>query len=146
MNTICGADCSRCPSVEKCPGCAATCGRPFGGDCVAAEYIKKNGKERYEQFKKDTLAEINALLQRNGIPEAEALYEMSGAYVNLEYPLPSGDRAGLLDGRKIYLASQIEAPGEKRCYGVVADTAFILVSRYGDGGSDPELILYRKRN
>ena len=85
MNTICGADCSRCPSVENCPGCAATCGRPFGGDCVAAEYIKKNGRESYEQFKRDTLAEVNALLRQNGIPEAEALYEMSGEYVNLKF-------------------------------------------------------------
>ena len=51
MKTICGADCGKCPFREECRGCAATCGRPFGGTCVTAEYIKAGGVEKYREFK-----------------------------------------------------------------------------------------------
>ena len=146
MNTICGANCDECVSRESCPGCAATCGRPFGGDCVAAEYIKQNGKEKYDQFKKGTLEELNALLAKNGIPEAEALYELCGAFVDLAYPLPNGESVSFLDKKNIYLVTQIDSGEEGICYGAVAGTSFILVSRYKADGADPELILYKKRS
>ena len=145
MSTICGAHCQDCRSKEHCRGCAATGGRPFGGACVAAEYIKVGGRDRYAAFKQTLLAEINTLLEANGIPPAEALYELSGAFVNLPYPLPNGDKVKMLDDAKVYLGVQIEAPGTDFCFGVVADTTFILVSRYGVNGSDPELLVYQKR-
>ena len=50
-----------------------------------------------------------------------------------------------LDGTKVYLGAQIEAPGLGVCYGVVADTTFILVCSYSVNGSEPELIVYKKR-
>ena len=53
---------------------------------------------------------------------------------------------GFLDRKKIYLATQIESPGDDACYGAVADASFILVRRYKENGADPELILYRKRS
>ena len=43
MNTICGAECSKCPFKEDCKGCAATEGKPFGGSCTVAECCKKRG-------------------------------------------------------------------------------------------------------
>ena len=36
-DAICGANCAGCSFREGCAGCAATCGRPFGGACVAAD-------------------------------------------------------------------------------------------------------------
>lgn len=38
-------------------------------------------------------------------------------------------------------------PNEKgaRCFGVIAREGFLLVSEYGAGGSDPELVLYKRR-
>ena len=48
-NTICGADCSICGYSKGCKGCTETDGRPFGGSCVAAEYIKTGGTEAYEE-------------------------------------------------------------------------------------------------
>ena len=62
MNTYCGANCENCPSKENCKGCRETCGSPFGGCCVAAEYIKFDGLEAYQQFKQKLLDEINVLL------------------------------------------------------------------------------------
>ena len=145
MKTICGADCGKCPFREECRGCAETCGRPFGGTCVAAEYIRTGGMEKYREFKRVLLDEINAILKANDIPPADGLNELRGAYVNLPYPLPSGAAVRFLDDKKIYLGTQIEFADLGVCYGVVADTTFILICRYSVGGSEPELIAYRKR-
>ena len=41
--SICGANCEKCSFQDSCRGCAATCGRPFGGTCVAAEYTIEVG-------------------------------------------------------------------------------------------------------
>ena len=92
METICGAKCADCTLRDRCGGCEATCGRPFGGPCVAAEYIKAHGKAAYESFKQGLLREVNALLEENGLPAAEALHELPGFFVNLAYPLPGGRR------------------------------------------------------
>ncbi len=143
--TICGANCEGCFSQASCPGCAATCGRPFGGDCIAAEYIKVGGREKYAEFKDGLLSELNALLAANGLPEAAILNELAGCFVNLAYPLPSGECVKLLDDKKIYLVTQIEVSGEPFCFGAVVGMDFILVSRYGENGTDPELLLYKKR-
>ena len=145
MNSICGADCAGCTYKEGCRGCVATCGRPFGGACVAAEYIKTGGKEKYREFKQILLDEVNALLQALGLPAADGLCELPGAFVNLPYPLPNGRTEKLLDDKKIYLGTQIEFADRGVCYGVVADTTFILICSYSVDGSEPELVAYRKR-
>ena len=145
MNTICGAECGKCNLSDKCPGCAATYGRPFGGACIAAEYIKADGKEKYAEFRQGLLNEINTVLTENNIPEADTLYELQGFFVNLAYPLPSGQAVKFLDDRKIYLGTQIELADTGICCGVAADTNFILVCSYGADGSQPELIAYKKR-
>ena len=143
--TICGASCEGCRSKDTCPGCEATGGRPFGGTCVAAEYIKAGGRSRYAAFKKDLLGEINSLLRDVGIPEAEALYELPGCFVNLAYPLPGGQKERFLDDTKVYLGSQVALADTGIFCGVVADTDFILISRYCADGTEPELVAYRKR-
>ena len=145
MKTICGADCGKCPFREGCRGCAETCGRPFGGTCVAAEYIRAGGMERYREFKRILLDEVNALLKSNELPPADGLNELAGSYVNLAYPLPSGDAVRFLDDKKIYLGTQIELADQEICCGVVADTTFILICRYGENGSEPELIAFKRR-
>ena len=145
MSTYCGANCEGCPSRPACRGCRETGGSPFGGRCVAAERIKAEGLEAYRAFKEALRGEINALLAAQGIPAAECLFELCGAYVNLAYPTPGGGEAKFLDDRNVYLGAQIELAEAGRCCGVVADDAFILISRYGAGGSDPELVLYKKR-
>ena len=107
MSSICGANCNECTMKENCKGCAATCGSPFGGRCIAAEYIRVGGREAYGLFKKNLLAEVNELLRSIGIPEATALYELSGEFVNLAYPLPNGP-VRFLEDKNIYLGTQIE--------------------------------------
>ncbi|MBO6020090.1 MAG: zinc ribbon domain-containing protein, partial [Clostridia bacterium] len=96
-----------------------------------------------EKLKKDLIGEFNAL-GIAGLPKVEKLYALVGQYVNLAYPLPSGDSAAFLDDEKTYFGCQLE--GENgRCFGVIGNADFLLVSRYGKDGEDPELILFKKR-
>lgn len=145
MDTYCGANCFGCPFSQGCKGCIKTCGSPFGGKCVAAEYIKENGKQAYDEFKQGLLEEVNALLVEQGIPEAQGLYELTGRFVNMHYVLPNGEKIKFLDDRNEYLGTQVGPVESGRCYGVAADTTFILICSYGPDGSDPELVLYKKR-
>lgn len=145
IRTYCGADCSRCSLREDCKGCCETCGKPFGGKCIAAEYIKAGGIEGYNEFKSRLKSEINDLLCFCGIPKVENLYELAGRYVNLTYSFPNKEKSKILDDCRIYLGCQIEFADMGICYGVVADMDFILVCSYGENGSDPELIAYKKR-
>jgi len=145
MNTYCGADCENCRFQEKCKGCCETCGSPFGGTCVAAEYIKANGVEAYKDFKKKLMDEINALLAEEGIPATEKLFELVGHFVNLEYKLPNGKKVKFLNDKNIYLGTQIEITGQEVCYGVVTDMTFILVCSYKTDGTEPEVVLYKRR-
>jgi hypothetical protein len=143
--TICGADCSKCTMKADCNGCNETKGCPFGEKCFIAEYIKLGGMDSYNDFKRILTAEVNAILEDLGIPNTDALYELPGVYVNLEYPLPSGNTVKLLNDKRIYLGCQLEFADMGICYGVVADTTFIMVCSYIVNGSEPELLLYKKR-
>lgn len=145
MRGLCGADCSACTLRSECRGCGETCGKPFGGRCVAAEYIRFGGREAYDAFRAELLAEINDCLRQAGLPEAAGLCELAGRDVNLAYRLPSGECVKFLDDRDVYLGTQLSLPGAGVCYGVVAGTGFILVSSYSVDGSLPELVLYKQR-
>lgn len=144
MKTICGIDCAGCRWKETCKGCAETDGRPFGSECVAAACYKSGGETCYRAYKNRLIEDFNAL----GIldmPTVTELCQMNGAYVNLEYTLPSGQKIRLLDDRKVYLGYQLEKENSDRCYGLVADDHFLLVCEYGCNGADPEIIVYKKR-
>ena len=99
----------------------------------------------YDEFKRKLLGEVNELLDANGIPRAEKLEELPGSFVDLAYPLPSGKAVTFLDKSKVYLGTQIAFADIGICYGVVADTAFILVCSYSVDGSEPELVAYKRR-
>ncbi|MBE6754493.1 MAG: DUF3795 domain-containing protein [Ruminococcaceae bacterium] len=144
MSTICKIDCGGCGFKDKCRGCAETGGRPLGGECVAAECIKAGGETALAEYKAKVIAEFNAL-KIEGMPEITGLVSLCGAYVNLAYPMPNGQQMKLLDDSKVYLGTQVECDGSDKCFGLVAGTDFLLVSRYEAYGANPELILFRKR-
>ena len=80
------------------------------------------------------------------MPKVESLNALVGAYVNLEYPLPSGIKAKFLNDGTTYLGNQLECEfGGERCFGVIANMDFILVSTYEAEGKNPELVIYKKR-
>lgn len=144
MQSICGTNCcERCRNKENCKGCFQTQGRPFGGQCVAANWIQQFGKQGFEDRKKALIDEINAL----GIKDLSItdLHLLNGFYINLEYPLPNGKAVKLLADENIYWGNQIERPDSERCYGLAADDRFLLICEYGCAGSNPEILLYPKR-
>ncbi len=107
------------------------------------EELSDGGK--FEAFKKQLIEEINALAIP-GMPRVESLNALVGSYVNLAYPLPSGALVQFLDDQTTYLGTQLEPENNDcRCFGVLANVDFILICTYGDGGADPELLLYKKR-
>ena len=61
------------------------------------------------------------------------------------FAMPSGEKVKLLNDKNIYLGAQIEFADLGICYGVVADTGFILICSYSVNGSEPELTVYQKR-
>ncbi len=150
MSSLCGAECNGCQYGinNNCEGCSETNGCPFGKQCFIAKYILTGGKEKYEEFKNQLIEEINEL-QIPGMPKINELFALNGSFVNLEYPLQNGQKVKLLDDTEMYLGNQVESEfndGEIiKCFGVVANMNFILVSEYGPNGTDPELIVYKKR-
>lgn len=89
--------------------------------------------------------EINAL-NIDGMPKLTKLNALVGSYVNLEYRLPNGESVKFLDDNATYLGNQLECEfGGDRCFGVLANMDFILISTYEENGTNPELVLYKKR-
>ena len=150
MESICGADCSKCGygKNNNCKGCKNTNGCPFGKQCFVAKYILVGGKESYEAFNNQLIAEINDLYIP-GMPKINELNPLNGAFVNLFYPLPNGQKVQFLDDSEVYLGTQVESEfnnGEIiRCFGILANMDFILICEYGPNGDNPEIILYKKR-
>lgn len=145
MKSICGVNCTECAEKDHCKGCMATNGCPFGKQCFIAKYIIVGGEEKYQEFKQNLIGEFNEL-QIPGMPKMKELYPLIGSFVNLAYPLPSGEVVKLLEDDNIYLGNQLEcAFGNGRCYGVVAGLDFLLVAEYGENGTDPEIVMYKRR-
>ena len=144
MKSICGVDCSKCYN-KKCKGCKETNGCPFGKKCFIASYIEIGGKENYNIFKKQLIDEINSL-NIEGMKKVEELYPLNGEVVNLEYLLPSGKNVKYLDDKEIYLGNQIECEYDnKRYFGVLGNTNFILVCEYNENKDNGEILIYKKR-
>ena len=135
--TYCGIDCCKeCSRLAECGGCEKCKGHPFDGSCVA----EKN--KNFVDLKQSLISEINAL----GIDglKVNDLFLLSGAFVNLEYPLSNGTSVKFLNDKDVYLGNQIEKNDSERCYGVVANEDFILVSEYGCNGAEPKIVLYKE--
>ena len=108
-------------------------------------YEELSDDGQFDEFKRKLIDEINAL-HIEGVPKIEKLNALVGKYVNLEYRLPNGTNVKFLDDSTTYLGNQLESEfGGDRCFGVLANMAFILISTYGADGADPELVLYKKR-
>ena len=95
-------------------------------------------------WKEQLIAEFNAL----GIEDMEEVTDLNalwGAYINLQYTLPGGQKIKFWDDNRMYLGNQLCKKNSSRCYGLTADENYLLVCEYGDNGSDAEIIVYKKR-
>lgn len=94
-------------------------------------------------MKKVYIEEVNAL----GIKglHIENLFVLQGSFINQEYKL-NGNSLFLLDNNATYWGTQVEKPdAEGRCFGIACDEKYILVSEYGKDGSDPEIVMLKRR-
>ena len=108
-------------------------------------YEELSDDGEFKAFKRKLIEEINDL-HIEGMPRLDKLNALVGRYVNLAYRLPSGVDVKFLDDGTTYLGNQLEPEfGGDRCFGVLANMDFILISTYGCEGKDPELVLYKKR-
>ena len=109
------------------------------------QYIKVGGIEKFNEFKKQLIDELNVLLEIEGLPKVKMLNVLSGSFINLEYRLPNGDMVKFLDDKASYLGSQLEIEGLDRCFGIAANMEFLLICSYEADGKNPELVVYKKR-
>ena len=148
MRAICDANCKECELFKnnKCYGCNNGC--PFGKKCWIAKYIEVGDQKSFEIFKKKLIDDFNAL-NIEGMPNINDLYSLHGKFVNLEYLLPNGERVKLLNDNEAYLGNQVESMFNngpfKKYYGLLANMNFILVCEYEENGSNPEVIVYKRR-
>ena len=109
------------------------------------KYDELSDDRQFEEFKKKLIKEINDL-HIEGMPKLEKLNALVGQFVNLPYRLPSGADVKFLNDGTTYLGNQLESEfGGDRCFGVLANMDFILISTYEKDGKNPELVLYKKR-
>ncbi len=153
MKTICGLDCGECGMREQgqCKGCVETGGQPFGGTCMIAVCCGEKGcincGKSFEapcRIKEQLIAEFNAL-GIGDMGEVTNLYALVGSFVNLAYTLPGGQSVRFWEDGRVYLGNQLPKKNSERCYGLLADENYLLVCEYGEGGSDAEIIVYKKR-
>ncbi|MEG1835731.1 MAG: DUF3795 domain-containing protein [Oscillospiraceae bacterium] len=149
--SLCGIECGECSLKDTCKGCFATCGKPFGGECMIAKCCKNKGYEYCEEckdkpcgLKKQIISEFNAL-NIDDMAEVSDLNALKGSFVNLEYSLPSGQSLKFWNDDRIYLGNQICKENSERCYGLTADENYLLVCEYGENGTNAEIIVYQKR-
>lgn len=109
------------------------------------KYSELGDNADFENFKKKLIDEFNDL-NVEGLPKVENLNVLSGSFVNLEYTLPNGTVVQFLDDSATYLGNQLPCEfGGDRCFGIVANTTFLLVCTYEENGNNPELVVYKKR-
>ena len=93
-------------------------------------------------IKKQLIDEVNALGIK-GMPHIDNLFVLQGSFVNMEYT-SNGNKVKLLDDNATYWGNQVEK-GDGRCFGIACDERHILVSEYGKGGADAEIVVFKKR-
>lgn len=140
--SICGIDCLNCQLSSTCKGCAETKGRPFGAECIVALCLKQ-GDNVLCQFKKDLISAFNALHIQD-MEKVTELNALKGSFINIEYPLPNGQTIKYWDDHKIYLGNQLQKKDSNRCYGIIADEKYLMVSEYSGYGIDPRIVVFKR--
>ena len=79
-----------------------------------------------------------------GMDEVKELHELTGDFINLEYTLPGGQKIRLWDNNKIYYGAELCKRESDRCFGLTADENYLLVCEYGAGGSDAEIVIFKR--
>ena len=96
-------------------------------------------------MKEKLIAAFNAL----HIPDMEEVTELNalkGSFANIEYALPNSQIVKFWDDNRIYLGNQLQKKDSDRCYGIIADEKYLMVSEYSGYGTDAEIIVFKRWN
>ena len=96
-------------------------------------------------MKEKLIAAFNAL-QIPDMEEVTELNALKGSFANIEYALPNGHIVKFWDDNKIYLGNQLQKKDGDRCYGIIADEKYLMVSEYSDYGADAEIVVFKQLN
>lgn len=140
--SYCGSDCRQCELNRECQGCLSSCGHPFGGSCLLATWHIND--EDYFSLKQQLMQEFNDL-KIEDLPIVTDLNVLKGSYINLVYPLVNGQKVQFFDDNEIVLGNQYHKGNSDRCYGIAANEHLLLVGEYGEMGSNPELVVVKRR-
>lgn len=88
---------------------------------------------------KERVIKILKSLEIKELRDVEELWELPGAYVNMESKLLDGSQGKVLEDDKMYLCCQVEI-NEEECYGVAADESKIVIYRYKNEGEDSIIV------
>lgn len=143
LNIKGGDNVARCEKCSLKNSCFAK--GEFVGSCIAEKYLSMGGNKYYSEFKSKLVSEINFYLKAEKIPEISELFEIPGEYINLKYPLESGEKTAFLRNDTVFFGNRIEFADLGVCFGAESFAGFILICSCGRDGSDPELILYKRR-
>ncbi len=78
--------------------------------------------------------------------EVTELNALKGSFANIEYTLPNGHTVKFWDDNRIYLGNQLHKMDSDRCYGIIADEKYLMVSEYSSYGTDAEIIVFKRWN
>jgi hypothetical protein len=117
---------AQCCTEKHCENC----GKAFEAPCT----LKKQLIEAFNQ------------LGIGDMEEVTDLYALHGAYINLQYTLPGGQKIKFWDDDRVYLGNQIGKKNSDRHYGLTADENYLLVCEYGKNGADAQIIVFKKRS
>ncbi|MDE6026219.1 MAG: DUF3795 domain-containing protein [Lachnospiraceae bacterium] len=134
----------KCELNSTCNGCVKTEGNPFGAGCVVALCCQK-GKTEGSSFKEKLIEAFNQL-NIHDMEEVTDLNALKGSFINIEYTLPNGQIIKFWDDNKIYFGNQLHKKDSDRCYGIVADEKYLMVSEYSGYGADAEVIVFKRWN
>lgn len=102
----------------------------------------RQGENDFPAFKQRLLDALNRL-EIEDMDTVTELYALKGSFVNMEFPLPSGQTVKFWNDNKIYLGNQLPKRGTDRCYGIAADESWLMVCEYERGGKDPKLVVWK---
>jgi len=95
-------------------------------------------------LRSDLIEQFNSL-NITGMEPLTTLYALKGSFINMTYKLPGGMPARFWDDDKIYLGSQLAKKGSDRCYGLAADEKYLMVCEYDPDGTNPEIVVFKRR-
>lgn len=75
--------------------------------------------------------------------QVDNLFVLQGSHINLPYTI-NGNTTKLLDDNATYWGTLVPK-NDGQYYGIACCDNFILVSEYGNGGSDAEIVVLKKR-